>query len=381
MDIYFDNAATTKPLPEVIEAMRPYELEDYGNPSTIYAIGRKTRQVIDEARDRVSESLGAKANEITFCSGATESICTSLIGAALKIEKSKHRFVTTMFEHKAVLKTAHWLEEHLGWDVTLITPEPSGHIDPRKFVDACLNDCGLASLQLVNNEIGTIQPVEEIASMLKDTEVVFHSDIVQGIGKTSLKVFDAGVDIVSASAHKFYGPKATGFTYIREGKADVAPVIVGGSQELDRRAGTENTALIIGLATALDIAVSSQPAQEKRLRELEAKFIDELDKSGIEYELNGSPPRVPGLMSIFFAGVESESLLLHADRQQVYISAGSACSAGAVKPSYVITAIGYKKRRGLCSIRVSLGRHNTMEDVEEGAKRIINIVSKLRGST
>ncbi len=381
MKIYFDNAATTQPLPEVIEAMRPYELDEYGNPSSIYAIGRKTRQVIDEARDRASESLGVKANEITFCSCATESICTSLIGAALKTEKSKHRFVTTSFEHKAVLKTAHWLEEHLGWDVTLITPEPSGHVNPQKFVDACLNDCGLASLQLVNNEIGTIQPVEEIASRLKDTDVVFHSDIVQGIGKTALKVVDAGVDILSASAHKFYGPKSIGFTCIRDGKADVAPVIVGGSQELDRRAGTENAGLIIGLAGALDIAVNSQPVMAEKLGELEAKFIDELDKSDIEYELNGSLPRVPGLMSIFFAGVESESLLLHADRAQVCISAGSACSAGAVKPSYVITAIGHKKRRGLCSIRISLGRHNTMEDVEEGAKRIIKIVSKLRGST
>lgn len=381
MEIYFDNAATTQPLPEVIEAMRPYELDAYGNPSSIYAIGRKTRKIIDEARDRVSESLGVKANEITFCSSATESICTSLIGAALKIEKSKHRFVTTTIEHKAVLKAAHWLEEHLGWDITLITPEPSGHVNPQKFVDACLNDCGLASLQLVNNEIGTIQPVEEIASRLKDTDVVFHSDIVQGIGKIALKVVDAGVDILSASAHKFYGPKSIGFTYIRDGKADIAPVIVGGSQELDRRAGTENAGLIIGLATALDIVVRGQPSLEEKLKEMEAKFIDELDKSAVEYELNGSLPRVPGLMSIFFTGVESESLLLHADRAQVYISAGSACSAGAVKPSYVITAIGHEKRRGLCSIRISLGRHNTMEDIEEGAKRIIKIISKLRGST
>jgi cysteine desulfurase len=378
--IYLDNASTTQPFPEVLEAMTPYLSDDYGNPSSMYYIGRKVRKALDEARDSVADELGVKSGEITFCSGASESICLNIIGAALAMDEKRRRFVTSSIEHKAVLKTAHWLMEHLNWDVTFVDPEPSGHINPDKFVDACSNGCGIASLQWVNNEIGCIQPVEEVASRLKAMGVVVHSDIVQGIGKMPIDLGATDVDIASASAHKFYGPKGCGLTYIREG-VDVKKIVVGGGQEMERRAGTENAAGIIGLATALAIVAKGRVDFVKRLKDLEKAFLDVLKSEEIEFKINGSRPQIPGLINLYLHGIESESLLLHADRDGVCFSAGSACAAGSTEPSYVMTALGMNRLYGLCSIRVAIGWHNTLEDVTQGAKIIASIVSKLRGST
>lgn len=381
MEIYLDNAATTKPFREVTDAMQPYIGDEYGNPSTIYAIGRRARKALDDARDKVADILGVKSMEVIFCSGATESICTSLIGVALETVDDRKRFVTTTIEHHAVLETAHWLEKYLGWDVTLISPKPGGHVDANEFIDACTDRCGLASLQWVNNEIGTIQPVEEIASKLADTPTVFHTDIVQGIGKMRIDIDGSGIDMASASGHKFYGPKGVGITYIREGSVKLCPLIVGGGQELERRAGTENVTGCVGLAKALNILASGRDSLSERLKELMSRFIQVLDRAGVEYEINGTGPKVHGIVNFFFPGIESESMLLHADRAGVFISAGSACSSGTTQPSYVIAAMGHNKMRGLCSVRISLGWHNTVEEVEEGAKRISEIAIKLRGST
>jgi cysteine desulfurase len=381
MEIYLDNAATTRPFPEVIDAMLPYLTDEYGNPSTIYAVGRRARKALDEARDKIAEILGVLSKEIIFCSGATESICTSLIGAALGTPDDKKRFVTSEIEHHAVLETGHWLEKHLGWEVTLISPKPGGHIDAGVFIEACTKGCGLASLQWVNNEIGTIQPIEEVASGLKGTPTVFHTDIVQGIGKMHLDLDGSGIDLASASGHKFYTPKGIGITYVREGPAKIYPVMTGGGQELERRAGTENVAGYVGLAKALEILASGRDTLAEKLEGLMSRFIEVLDRAGVEYEINATEPKVHGMVNFYFPGVESESLLLHADRAGVCISAGSACSSGSVQPSYVVSAMGHEKMRGLCSARISLGWHNTVGDVEEGAKRIAEIVTKLRGST
>jgi cysteine desulfurase len=233
----------------------------------------------------------------------------------------------------------------------------------------------------VNNEIGTIQPIEEIGSRLKSTGTIFHTDVVQGLGKMQLDLAGGGIDMFSASGHKFYGPKGSGISFIREGKGTVAPVIVGGGQELERRAGTENVAGSVGLAKALSILAAGMDMFRERLKEHEKTLLAVLDDSGVEYHLNGSEPRVPGLINIYFPGVESESLLLHADREGVCLSAGSACSAGSTEPSYVITAMGFDRIRGLSSVRISLGWHNTAEDVVEGAERIAAIVTKLSGKT
>jgi len=380
MEIYLDNASTTEPFPEVIDAMMPYLSDEYGNPSTIYSIGRRTRKAIDEARDTVAGLLSVKSSEISFCSGATESICTLLIGAAFAAKEGRKKFVTSSIEHKAILKVAHWLMDYLDWEVTLIDPMPSGHINPKEFTEACSKGCGLASLQWVNNEIGTIQPIEEVGLKLKGMGIPFHTDVVQGIGKFPLDLGATGIAMASASSHKFYGPKGCGLSYIREG-IDVRPLLVGGGQELERRAGTENVAGIVGTATALSVLARGQKAFVERLVELERIFFDTLNSSGIEYALNGGEPRVPGMMNIFFPGVESESLLLHADREGLCISAGSACASGSTEPSYVITALGGNRMRGLCSARVTFGWHNTNEDAITGAKTIGSIVAKLRGST
>ncbi len=380
MAIYLDNASTTQPFPEVLAAMSPYLSDDYGNPSSMYLVGRKARKALDEARDIVADELGVKSGEMTFCSGASESICLNIIGAALTMDERRQRFVTSSIEHKAVLKTAHWLMEHLGWNVILVDPERSGHVNPKKFVDACSSGCGIASLQLVNNEIGCIQPVGEIASQLKPLGVLLHSDVVQGMGKTALDLKALGVDIASASAHKFYGPKGCGLTYIREG-VDIRKIIVGGGQELDRRAGTENVAGVIGLTTALKTIGERREEFLKRLEEMEKTFLDQLKSREIEFKINGKPPKLPGLINIYFHGIESESLLLHADREGVCISAGSACAAGSTEPSYVMTALGMNRMHGLCSIRISMGWHNTIDEVTEGARIIAGIVSKLRGTT
>jgi cysteine desulfurase len=379
--IYLDNASTTKPLPEVLEAMRPYLTEEYGNPSSLYALGRRARKAIDEARDLAADILGVDSKEITFCSGATESISTLLTGAALETDKERRKFVTSSIEHKAVLKTAEWLQQHLGWEVILIKPRPSGHIDPDEFIDACSDGCGLASLQWVNNEIGTIQPVEQIASRLKGSGTPLHTDAVQGLGKMRLDLADSGVAMLSASGHKFYGPKGSGLSYIRERGVKVAKMIIGGGQELERRAGTENVAGSVGLAEALSIVANGSDAFLDRLRDLEKRFLSVLDATGVEYDLNGADPRAPGIINIFFPRVEGESLLLHTDRAGVYISAGSACSSGSTEPSYVVSSLGHDRLRGLCSVRISIGWHNTADEVEEAAGRIANIVAKLQGKT
>jgi len=380
MEIYLDSASTTEPFPEVIDAMMPYLSNEYGNPSTIYSIGRRTRKAIDDARDAVAGLLDVKSGEVSFCSGATESICTLLIGTALAVKEGKRRFVTSSFEHKAVLKVAHWLMDYLGWEVTLVDPTPSGHINPKDFVAACSKECGLASLQWINNEIGTIQPIEEVGLKLTAMGVPLHTDVVQGIGKLPLDLSASGIAMASASSHKFYGPKGSGVSYIREG-IDVRPLLVGGGQELERRGGTENVAGIIGTAAALTILDGGRKAFIEKLKELEKIFLDTLNSSGIEYALNGGEPKVPGMINIFSPGVESESLLLHADREGLCISAGSACSSGSTEPSYVITALGEKPMRGLCSVRVTFGWHNTDDEAITGAKIIGDIVAKLRGST
>lgn len=381
MEIYFDNASTTRPLEETIAAMMPYLRDNYGNPSAIYAIGRRAHKAIDDARDLVADTLGVKSKEIVFCSGSTESICTLIIGAAMEVDEARRKFVTSRIEHKAVLKTAKWLKENLGWRFTFVDPEPSGHIDADKFVSACSDGCGLASLAWVNNELGTIQPVEEIAKKLKGTGTVFHVDMVQGIGKLALNLNGSGIDMASASAHKFYGPKGCGFSYIRDGSVSVKPLIVGGGQELEYRAGTENVPGIVGTATALSIVTKARDELHQRQKLLTARMLEILDEAGIEYEINGEEPKAPGFLNIFFPGIESESLLLHADREGVCLSAGSACSAGSSQPSYVISALGHEKLRGLCSARFTLGWHNTMEEVEEGTRRIAGIVARLRGNT
>ncbi len=381
MEIYFDNASTTRPLEQTIAAMEPYLRENYGNPSAIYAMGRRTRKAVDDARDLLADTLGVKSKEIVFCSGSSESICTLIVGAAMEVDESRRKFVTSSIEHKAVLKTAKWLKDNLGWTVSFVDPEPSGHISAGRFIEACSDGCGLASCAWVNNELGTIQPVEEIAVRLKDTGTVFHVDVVQGIGKLPIDIDGCGIDLASASAHKFYGPKGCGFSYIREGSVDIKPIIVGGGQELEYRAGTENVAGIVGTATALSIVVKARDELHKKQRKLTARMLEIFDEAGIEYEINGEEPKAPGFLNIFFPGIESESLLLHADREGICLSAGSACSAGSSQPSYVISALGHENRRGLCSARFTLGWHNTMEDVEEGTGRIASIVARLRGKT
>ena len=380
MEIYLDNASTTQPFPEVIDAIKPYLSAEYGNPSSAYSIGRRVRKAIDEARDTIASLVGARPGEISFCSGATESICTLLIGAALATKEGRRKFVTSSIEHKAVLKIAHWLMDYLNWDVTLIDPMPSGHIDPDDFVAACSQGCGLASLMWVNNEIGTIQPIEEVASRLRKIGVLFHTDIVQGVGKMALHLDGTGIAMASASSHKFYGPKGCGFSYIREG-VDVRPLIVGGGQELERRAGTENVTGIIGTATALALLAGIRDEFKEKTTELEKTFLDTLNSYGVEYSVNGGEPKVPGMINIYFPGVESESLLIHADREGICISAGSACSSGSTDPSYVITALGGNRIRGLSSVRMTFGWHNTIDEARTGAKIITGIVAKLRGRT
>ncbi len=372
--VYADNAATTCVIPEVLEAMLPYLQGEYGNPSSIYALGRRAQKAIEDARAKVAAAIGAKKEEIFFTSGGSEADNWAIKGTLARLmPKGKKHLVTSAFEHHAVLHTA----ENCGCEYTLVPVEKNGIIDPEKVRAAIRPDTAIVSIMFANNEIGTIQPIEEIAAICRQKGVLFHTDAVQAIGNVEIDVEKLGIDMLSLSGHKIHAPKGVGALYCKR-RCLPKNLIDGGAQESARRAGTENTAGIVGLGEAIKLAVSDIPEKIRRVTPLRDKLIEELTKIEAS-RLNGDPvKRLCGNVNISFEGIEGESLLLMLDNCGICASSGSACTSGSLDPSHVLLSIGLGHETAHGSLRLSISEQTSEEDVRYIIENVPPIVERLR---
>jgi len=375
--IYLDHAATTPTDREVVEAMLPYFTDAFGNPSSLYSYGQEAREAVEEARARVAELIGASSEEIVFTSGGTESDNLALKGVAYANEHKGNHIITTSIEHHAVLEAAGFLEKQ-GFAITRLPVDGYGLVDPQEVRKAITDKTILISVMHASNEVGTIQPVEEIGSIAREAGVCFHSDAVQTVGHIPLNVHELGVDLLSLSAHKLYGPKGVGALYVRKGTRLVS-IMQGGEQERGRRAGTENTPGIVGLGKAVEIAGHETAEEAERLRRLRDKLIDGMLDTMEHVRLNGHPTRrLPNNVNVSIGFVEGEAVLLNLDLEGICASTGSACSSSSSEPSHVLLALGLSSEQAHCSLRFSLGREDTDEHVERVLKVLPPIVARLR---
>ncbi len=376
--VYADNAATTQVSPQVFDAMVPYLKDHFGNPSSIYKLGRDASKDIEAARVKVAAALNAEPREIFFTSCGSESDNWALKGAMqLMSKKGKKHLITTVIEHHAILHTAQALERQ-GYEVTYLPVNDMGLVSAEDVKKAIRPDTALVSVMYANNEIGTIQPVAEIGKICHDAGVLFHTDAVQAIGAVEIDVKAQNIDMLSLSAHKFHGPKGVGAFYCRKGLV-LPNLIDGGGQERSKRAGTENTAYIIGLGTAIEIACANIAEKNARLIPMREKLIDTILTTIPRCRLNGDrEKRLPGNVNISFEGVEGESLLLMLDMNGICASSGSACTSGSLDPSHVLLAIGLVHEVAHGSLRLSLSDVNTMEDVDYILEKLPPVIEKLR---
>lgn len=375
--VYLDHSATTPVRPEVLEAMLPYFKEKFGNPSSIHAWGREIRSDVEAAREKVASLIGAEAREIVFTAGGSESDNTAIFGAALAAKPGRRHVVTSAVEHHAVLDTVKALKAR-GYDVTFVPVDEHGMVHPEAVREAVRDDTFLVSIMHANNEVGTIMPIKEIAEIAHERGALMHTDAVQTVGHIPFDVQELGVDLASMSAHKFYGPKGVGVLYIRKG-VKLEPLIYGGGQERKRRAGTENVAGIVGLATALELAVAEMPEEAERLAALRDRLIEGIRSKIDHVKLNGHPAmRLPGHVNMSFKFVEGEALLLNLDLKGIAASSGSACTSGSLEPSHVLLAMGIPHEVAHGSVRMTMGRATEAEDVDYVLEVLPPIVEKLR---
>lgn len=375
--IYFDHAATTHVKREVLEAMLPYFSENYGNPSTVYTIGRTSKKAIEEARETVARIIGAEPREIFFTGSGTEADNWAVKGAAYaNMKKGKH-IITTSIEHHAVLHACQYLESE-GFEVTYLPVDEYGLVTPGQVEAAIRPDTILISIMFANNEIGTIQPIAEIGRIAREKGICFHTDAVQAMGNIKINVSELNVDMLSMSAHKFYGPKGVGALYVRKG-VKLTSFMHGGAQERGRRASTENVPGIIGLAKALELADMNMEQHNRKLVALRDRTIEEIEKKIPFVRLNGHrEKRLPGNVNFSFEFIEGESLLLMLDLKGIAASSGSACTSGSLDPSHVLLAIGLPHERAHGSLRITFGDENTDEDVDYLMEVLPEIVRRLR---
>lgn len=372
-----DHAATTPTHPDVLAAMLPYFTQEFGNPSSLYSIGREVRRAVEGARMQVAAALGAAPGEIFFCAGGTEADNWALKGAVSAQRGRGSHIITTAIEHHAVLHTCEYLEKQ-GFRVTYLPVDRYGLVDPDAVADAICDDTILISVMMANNVVGTIEPVEAIGEIAHRHGILFHTDAVQAIGHVPIDVEKMHIDLLSLSAHKFYGPKGIGALFVRDGVA-IERFIHGGAQEKGQRAGTEYTPGIIGLGAAIERACRDIEGHAARLRRLRDRLIDGVLRTVPHSTLNGHPAlRLPGNASMSFAGIDGEALLLMLDAEGIYGSTGSACSSASGEPSYVLTAMGVPPRRAGASLRLTLGELNTDEDVDYVLDVLPGIVERLR---
>jgi cysteine desulfurase len=375
--IYLDYAATTPVHPDVLKAMLPYFTEKFGNPSTLYDYGQEAKTAIEEARAHTAALIGAKPEEITFTSGGTEADNHALEGAAYANEKKGNHIITSAIEHHAVLETCNFLEKH-GFSITYIPVDKYGLIDPDAVKKAITPKTILVSVMHANNEVGTIEPLAEIGKITREAGVLFHSDAVQTVGHIPVDVNELSVDLLSMSAHKFYGPKGTGALYIRKGKT-ITPFIHGGEQEKRRRAGTENVPGIVGLGKAAEMARQDLKQEAARLTALRDRMIAELSGKISDSHLNGHPTlRLPNNVNMTFDFIEGESMCLHLDMEGICASTGSACSSASLEASHVLLALGLPHEQAHGSLRFTTGKWTTQEDIDKLITALAATVARLR---
>ncbi len=375
--VYFDNNASTPVDPEVLETMLPYFSGEFGNPSSIHTPGQQARKAVEHARAQVAALLGARPGEITFTSGGTESDNLAIRGILFADERPRKHIITTQLEHSAVLQTCRALEER-GVEVTYLPVNSDGLVNPSDVRSAIRPETVLISVMHANNELGCIEPIEEIGAIAAEADVYFHADGVQSAGKIPINVEKLGVDLMAVSAHKFYGPKGVGALYIRKG-THIKPILFGGKDTRVYRPGTENVAGIVGLGKAAEIAMNKLQTEGARLAALRDRLEKGLLEKICDARVNGAhAPRTPNTANFSFSFIEGESLVIALDLKGLACSTGAACSSGAIEPSHVLTAIGLSAGDARGSMRFSLGRLNTDEDVDFALKAIPEAVQQLR---
>jgi cysteine desulfurase len=375
--IYMDHSATTFVKPEVVNAMIPYFTEHFGNPSSIYSIARESKKAIDAARVQTAKALGAEPDEIYFTSGGSESDNWAIKGVAFANRKRGNHIITTQIEHHAVLHTCQYLEKE-GFEVTYLPVDQYGLVDPAVLEKAITEKTILISIMYANNEIGTIEPIAELGAIARKHKVYFHTDAVQAIGSVPIDVKAQNIDLLSLSAHKFYGPKGTGALYIKKG-VRIDNLIHGGGQERRRRAGTENIAGIVGLGKAIEMATADIPGHSAKIRAMRDRLIKGVLATISHARLNGHPEkRLAGNFNVSFEFIEGESMLLWLDDEGICASTGSACTSGSLEPSHVLLATGLPVEISHGSLRLSLGDANSEKDVDVVLEVLPKIVTKLR---
>jgi cysteine desulfurase len=375
--IYLDHAATTPVRKEVVDVMLPYFTEKYGNPSSIYSIGRASKKAIEEAREKVAKAIGAEPREIFFTGSGTEADNWAIKGVAYANRQKGRHIITTAIEHHAVLHTCQYLESD-GFEVTYLPVDSDGLVTAEQVRAAIRPDTILITIMFANNEIGTIQPIAEIGAIAREKGIYFHTDAVQAMGNIRINVSEMNIDMLSMSSHKFYGPKGIGALYVRKG-VKLTSFMHGGAQERGRRASTENVPAIVGLAKALEIATENMDQYNRKLIALRDRTIEEIQKKVPFVKLNGHrEKRLPGNVNFSFEFIEGESLLLMLDMKGIAASSGSACTSGSLDPSHVLLAIGLPHEIAHGSLRITFGEENTDKDVDYLMEVLPEIVQRLR---
>jgi cysteine desulfurase len=376
--IYLDHAATTPMHPKVAEKMLEVMKLNFGNPSSIHSFGREARHLLDQSREILAKSIGAKVSEIIFTSGGTEADNMALFGVAESYQHLGNHIITTQVEHHAVLNACQKLEKD-GFEVTYLPVDETGRISLVDFKEALREDTILVTVMYGNNEVGTLQPITEIGQLLKDHQAIFHSDAVQAYGIEHIDVEESQIDLLSISAHKVNGPKGTGFLFSREG-IKLVPRSIGGDQERKRRAGTENVASITGLSEAVLISQKERSTKREKFKNYKEVLINGLQDQGIEFHLNGTLEKsLPHVLNLSFPGTNVESMLVNLDLAGIAVSSGSACTAGSIKPSHVLVAMfGSGSDRLINSIRFSFGFDTTHEQIEKAVHEMARIVKRLK---
>lgn len=359
--IYADHAATTPLSPIAKSAMEPYLIMDFYNPSTKYSASRNARRAVEEARATIARCIGAKPSEVYFTSGGTESDNWAIKGTML-VRGDERAIITSAFEHHAVLNSCSFIEK-MGYPASYLIPDQYGYIQCSSLAKAIMSDTKLVSLMMVNNELGTIQPIKELCRMAHDHGALFHTDAVQAVGHIKVDVEDLGVDMLSASAHKFGGPKGVGFLYLREG-IELEPLLAGGGQERGLRAGTENVPGIVGMAAALNNSNAHLLETQAHMHMLRDRFVRQMEATELDYRINGGNDTYPGTISLSIKGCNGEMLLHRLDLMGIEVATGSACDSKETQISHVLAAIDIPSEYALGTIRISFGGDNTLDDVD-----------------
>lgn len=374
---YFDHAATTPVSENVLKAMLPYFTYEYGNASSLYTIGRQSKKAIEEARKKVARAIGAKQHEIYFTSCGSESDNLAIKGVAYSHKEKGNHIITSKIEHPAVLNTCATLEKQ-GFEITYLEVDEKGFVSIEQLMNSIKPTTILISVMFANNEIGTIQPIEMIGNIAKQKGILFHTDSVQAVGNIEIDVNKLHIDLLSMSAHKFYGPKGIGALYVRDG-VEFERIQDGGHQERNKRAGTENVAEIVGLGEAIEEIYQNYETYNQKLIGLRDYYISEVQKRIPNTKLNGDKQkRLPGNANLSFKGINAQELLLGLDERGICASAGSACSSGETSPSHVLTAIGLQPEVAEGTLRVTFGKDNTKEDVEYLVNSLEEVISKIQ---